>query len=227
MAETTTAVQTTEKKSVLGALATRFNCEPTVLQKTLKETVFKGANDAQFVTLCVVANQYGLNPMTKELYAFPDRRGGIIPIVSVDGWANIMNSHPQFDGIEFEEDSEKCTAIIYRKDRAHPIKVTEWLAECRMNTDPWKKYPARMLRHKAMIQCARLAFSFSGIYDSDEAKRIIDGQKADDAARKGQFFNKPPSRTVAKAEVPPTIDADYEVEIEAQAEEVEPLITED
>ncbi|MGP1667495.1 MAG: hypothetical protein ACTS5I_16635, partial [Rhodanobacter sp.] len=32
--------------------------------------------------------------------------------------------------------------------------------------------PRRMLRHKAMIQCARLAFGFVGVYDPDEAERI-------------------------------------------------------
>jgi hypothetical protein len=31
----------------------------------------------------------------------------------------------------------------------------------------------RMLRHKALIQAARLAFGFSGIYDQDEAERIV------------------------------------------------------
>jgi hypothetical protein len=31
-----------------------------------------------------------------------------------------------------------------------------------------------MLRHKALIQCARLAFGFAGIYDEDEATRIRD-----------------------------------------------------
>ena len=31
-----------------------------------------------------------------------------------------------------------------------------------------------MLRHKAMIQCARLAFGFGGIYDQDEAERIVE-----------------------------------------------------
>ncbi|EEW4602325.1 phage recombination protein Bet, partial [Escherichia coli] len=35
-------------------------------------------------------------------------------------------------------------------------------------------HPKRMLRHKAMIQCARLAFGFAGIYDNDEAERIVE-----------------------------------------------------
>ena len=63
-----------------------------------------------------------------------------------------------------------------RKDRSHPTIVTEYLAECKMTTEPWKKYPKRMLRHKAFIQCARMAFGFSGIYDEDEAHRINGGQ---------------------------------------------------
>ena len=32
--------------------------------------------------------------------------------------------------------------------------------------------PRRMLRHKALIQGARIAFGFSGIYDEDEARDI-------------------------------------------------------
>lgn len=31
-----------------------------------------------------------------------------------------------------------------------------------------------MLRHKAMIQAARIAFGFVGIYDEDEGRRIAD-----------------------------------------------------
>jgi hypothetical protein len=61
---------------------------------------------------------------------------------------------------------------VHRKDRSHPVEVTEYLAECRQGTDPWKKWPARMLRHKAAIQAIRYAFGFSGIVDPDEADRM-------------------------------------------------------
>lgn len=122
--------------------------------------------------MCMVANTYGLNPILKEVYAFPAKGGQVVPIVGVDGWIKMMNSCPEFDGIEFDETDESCTAIIHRKDRSHPIKATEWLAECAGSTEPWKRWPRRMLRHKAMIQCARIAFGFSGIYDEDEARRI-------------------------------------------------------
>lgn len=154
---------------------------------TLKQTAFKGdASDAQFTALMIVANQYGLNPWTREIYAFPDKQNGIVPVVGVDGWSRIINEHPQFDGLEFEmpEDGTECTCIIFRKDRAHPIKVTEYKDECYRKaftsksgyevTGPWQSHPKRMLRHKALIQCARLAFGYTGIFDEDEAQRIIE-----------------------------------------------------
>lgn len=142
------------------------------LIETLKKTAFKGAvTDEQMAALLIVANQYKLNPWTSEIYAFPSN-GGITPVVGVDGWARIINENPQFDGMDFEQDSESCTCRIYRKDRAHPVSVTEFMEECRRNTQPWKSHPKRMLRHKAMIQAARLAFGFAGIFDEDEAERI-------------------------------------------------------
>jgi len=152
------------------------------LIETLKATAFKGqVSDAQMTALMVVANQYGLNPWTKEIYAFPDKNNGIVPVVGVDGWARIINTHDQFDGMDFVQDAESCTCIIYRKDRAHPVKVTEWMEECKRGTQPWQSHPRRMLRHKAMIQCARLAFGYAGIFDQDEAERIADAGKVIDA----------------------------------------------
>ena len=150
------------------------------LIETLKSTAFKGqVSDAQMTALMVVSNQYGLNPWTKEIYAFPDKSNGIVPVVGVDGWARIINSHPQFDGIEFDQNDDQCTCRIYRKDRSHPTVVTEYMAECMRNTGPWKSHPRRMLRHKAMIQCARIAFGYGGIYDQDEAERIIEAETRD------------------------------------------------
>jgi phage recombination protein Bet len=153
------------------------------LMETLKATAFKGqVSDAQMTALLVVANQYGLNPWTKEIYAFPDKNNGIVPVVGVDGWSRIINNHPQFDGMDFVQDAESCTCIIHRKDRAHPVKVTEYLAECRRpNVGPWQSHPRRMLRHKAMIQCARLAFGYGGIFDQDEAERIVEVKTIDPA----------------------------------------------
>ncbi|WP_410679038.1 phage recombination protein Bet [Avibacterium paragallinarum] len=171
----TTALQTLTNK-----LAERFEMGSSEnLPQTLMATAFRGQNVSpdQMTALLVVANQHGLNPWTNEIYAFPNN-GGIVPIVGVDGWSRIMNDHPQFDGIEFTfNDDNSCTCNIYRKDRTRPTTVTEYMTECSRNTQPWKSHPKRMLRHKAMIQCARLAFGFTGIYDQDEAERIVENQK--------------------------------------------------
>lgn len=145
------------------------------LTAVLKATAFKGnVSDAQMSALLIVAQQYNLNPWCKEIYAFPDQNNGIVPVVGVDGWSRIINTHPQFDGMDFQQDDESCTCIIYRKDRSHPVKVTEYLSECKRPVKPWQSHPKRMLRHKALIQCARLAFGYVGIFDLDEAERIME-----------------------------------------------------
>lgn len=172
---TTLAVQSAPKASALQLMASKYSVEPKKLLETLKNTVFRGATDDELVALVVVANEYGLNPLCKEIYAFPAKGGGIVPVVSIDGWIRMMNDHPQFDGIdyEFEHDEQgkliACTSVIYRKDRTKPVRVTEYMIECRRNTDPWKM-EHRMLRHKATIQGARVAFGFSGITDEEEAQ---------------------------------------------------------
>ncbi len=154
-----------------------MNVEPAKLLSTLKSTVFKNATDDELLALVVVANEYGLNPLLKEVYAFPAKGGGIVPVVSVDGWVKLANSHPQMDGLDFEWDYDSegklvaCTSVFWRKDRTRPVRVTEYLAECRRNTDPWKM-EHRMLRHKALIQGARVAFGFSGVMDEDEGASI-------------------------------------------------------
>ncbi|KAF1006745.1 MAG: hypothetical protein GAK28_02421 [Luteibacter sp.] len=160
-----------------------IEAEPQELVTVLKATAFKGqVSDAQMMALLVVSNQYGLNPWTKEIYAFPDKNNGIVPVVGVDGWSRIINTNDQFDGMEFEygpldgKHHEWIECIIYRKDRSRPTRVREYWDEVYRNgIGPWQSHGKRMHRHKATIQCARLAFGFVGIYDQDEAERIIEG----------------------------------------------------
>ena len=165
----------------------------------LKATAFRGeVTDAQLAALLVVASQYGLNPWTKEIYAFPDKTNGIVPVVGVDGWSRIINENPHFDGMEFRvsetmvrmpdaksDAPEWMEVLIYRKDRSRPTIVREYLDEVYREAfkgqygakiGPWQTHPKRFLRHKVTIQGARLAFGFGGIYDQDEAERIMEAQ---------------------------------------------------
>lgn len=205
------------------------------LLSVLKATAFKGqVSDAQMTALLIVAKQYALNPWTKEIYAFPDRQNGIVPVVGVDGWSRIINGHSQFDGMEFNEadeyvlmDGAKAAplwieCVIYRKDRSRPIRVREHLDEVyrppfqgkkdgrEYKVDgPWQSHTKRFLRHKAMIQCARLAFGFTGIVDEDEAERIgVATQAAQQSNQQAQASELMP-RSVKEEKAGPIEDAEF------------------
>jgi phage recombination protein Bet len=166
-------------RSVLIDMATRFGMEPQAFEATVRATCIQKASREEFAAFLLVAKEYGLNPLTKEIYAFPAKGGGIVPVVSIDGWINLVNSHKACDGFEFDMehgengDLISCTCRMFRKDRGRPVTVTEYLSECRRGTEPWKMQH-RMLRHKALIQAARYAFGFSGIYDEDEGEKIAE-----------------------------------------------------
>lgn len=177
-----------ESNPLTTALAERYQMTPAGLLNTLIHTIFPHGKDdtpptnSQLCMFLSVANEYDLNPFTKEIYAFPSKGGGIVPIVSIDGWITIVQRRTEYNGVEQVENFndkrkiESVTTKIYRKDQAHPTVVTEYFDECDRATDPWRKWPVRMLRHKSYIQCARYAFGLAGIYDEDEAERIIEGE---------------------------------------------------
>jgi phage recombination protein Bet len=197
----------TERRSLISKFAGRYGLEPNKMMATLKATAFKGeVTNEQMAALLIVADQHKLNPWTKEIYAFPSRQG-IVPVVGVDGWARIINEHPNFDGMSFAQDDEKCSCTIYRKDRTHPITVTEYMAECRRSTDPWNSHPKRMLRHKAMIQCARIAFAFAGIYDPDEAERVLAAEDAIDVTPTGPVDWKDKPKKLSPVKIRKTAEA--------------------
>jgi len=197
-----TAIVTTAapaKQSLVSKFALRFGVDANKIMPILKATAFRQRKaetvitDEQMAALMIVADQYGLNPFTKEIFAYEDK-GAIVPVVSVDGWIRIINDHPAMDGIEYRYSDvmdtpakgkkcpQWCEAVITRKDRSKPIVVREYLdevyvAERNNYSGPWQSHTKRMLRHKTTIQGGRVAFGFSGIYDEDEAQRIIQAQE--------------------------------------------------
>ena len=165
---------------MIATFADRQGMEAANVLPVLMDTIIPNgkASDEQVQVFLAVCNEYKLNPFLKEIYAFPAKGGGIQPIVSIDGWIKLIHEREDLDGVEFEEvsddngDPEYTTCTIHRKGLSRPVVITEYFAECNRPTDPWKKWPRRMLRHKALIQCARVAFGFAGIVDEDEAERM-------------------------------------------------------
>jgi len=174
-----------QPRSVLVDMSRRYGMEPAAFEATVRATCMRPDKNGripsreEFAAFLLVAKEYGLNPITKEIYAFTAKGGGIVPIVSVDGWVNLVNSNKHCDGFEFEMEHDEdgklvsCTCRMFRKDRSHAVTVTEYLSECVRNTEPWAM-KHRMLRHKAMIQAARYAFGFAGIFDEDEGRTIAE-----------------------------------------------------
>jgi len=169
-------------KGLMARFAEEHGLSVEAMYQTLAKTIFptpKDATNEQIHALLIVADQYKLNPWTKEIFAFPAKGGGIVPIVGVDGWYRMVNSHPDCDGIQVTVEMQdgkpfSATCRIHRKSWSHPVELTEYLSECKRNTDPWRNQPTRMLRHRAVVQAARVAFGFSGIYEPDEGARFAE-----------------------------------------------------
>lgn len=195
-----------KKDGLLNTLANAAGLDRSVYMDTIMKTVMPSPDVKmeQVIAFLSVAKEYDLNPMVGEIKAFDNRNGGIVPVVTVDGWSTIINRQPTFDGLDFDfprdestwvlnEGAKPCpawyTCIIHVKGRAHPLILTEYLDETyqppkyskkydKTFPGPWQSHTKRMLRHKALIQCARIAFGFSGIYDQDEAERIAEAEYA-------------------------------------------------
>lgn len=177
---------------VLERFGERFGIKADLVIPLLRRTAFKRADterqlsNAETLGILAVAEQHKLNPFASEIYAVYDpARDKFLPVVGVDGWLRIINSHPQFDGMDFSGSgveivvghSKSCdsyiSCTIFRKDHNKPTVVAEYLDECYVDSVAWNTKTRRQLRHKALIQCARYAFGFTGIYDQDEANAII------------------------------------------------------
>lgn len=129
--------------------------------------------------------RHNLSPTGREIFLAPDPAGGApLLVVGVDGWSRILNEHKQFAGMRFRESVELVDGIpvwiectIHRRDRRVPTSVREYLCEVRGTGSAWITHPRRMLRHKSMVQCARITFGLGDIVDQDEALRYSQDHK--------------------------------------------------
>jgi hypothetical protein len=102
-------------------------------------------------------------------------------------------NHVDFNGMEItfaeevitptdgKECPEWCEVKLYRKGVERPIIVREYIDEvyCPPKSGypgPWQSHTKRMLRHKTIIQAGRVAGFLVGVYDEDEAQRIIEAE---------------------------------------------------
>ena len=106
-----------------------------------------------------------LDPLKEEIGFTQYEDGNWQVFISIDGCSKLLNEHSQFNGLVFNQADtliegvpEWMECTIYRRDRIMPITVREYFVEVRHTNDLWQKMPRRMLRHRALQQCVRLAF---------------------------------------------------------------------
>ncbi len=120
------------------------------------------------VQLLRLANKYQLDPLSDEIALLQNQEQAYQPFITIDGWSKLINNHAQYAGMSLRNSTELIDGIptwmectIYRNDRILPIVIKEYLEEVRTDHPSWQQMPRRMLRHRVIQQCARLAFNIS------------------------------------------------------------------
>jgi phage recombination protein Bet len=145
--------------------------EDAKLLETIKQTVCKGATDAQFRMFIEVCKSTGLNPFLKEVYYVPEK--GII-MAARDGYLRVANEHPQFDGMEttVERDEKnvpiKAICRVWRKDRGHPTTCEAYYNEYKKSSPVWTQYPSAMISKVAEVLALKRSFSINGCVTEEE-----------------------------------------------------------
>jgi len=105
-----------------------------------------------------------LDPLNEEIGFTQYKDGSWQVFITIEGCSRLLNTHSQFNGLVFNQADTLIDGVpewiecsIFRRDRIMPITVREYLIEVRRDQDIWRKMPRRMLRHRALQQCVRLA----------------------------------------------------------------------
>lgn len=181
--------------SIIVRMAEQFKVDPDKLWATLSQTCFKpepngrAFSPEEVMYVLMVAEQLGINPLRREIWAFRGKNGIVQPLVSVDGWKAIMLRQPNFDGFEIRYSDttvdvhgvgavpEWCECTIWLKGISHPTTERVYMTEAYVATSPvWRSRPRHMLHHRALIQAIRFSFPVTGIADAGvtESGEVID-----------------------------------------------------
>jgi hypothetical protein len=124
--------------------------------------------EAVLKTILVTTKCYQLNPLLGQIDWELNLDGSYEVYIPIDGWITLIHRQPTFQGITFDQSPESENGIpiwmectIFRSDLNHHTTVREYYAELKTEHPIWQQMPRRMLRHKTLQQCARLAFGIN------------------------------------------------------------------
>jgi hypothetical protein len=157
-------------QTAINTLCQTLNLNPEDVQLWLDQHL--GVPLYPQVQLLRLANKYGLDPLSDQIILIQSQNDTYQAFITIDGWSKLINEHPQYAGMSLRDSTElkdgiptwiECT--IYRNDRILPIVIKEYYEEVKTDHPSWQQMPRRMLRHRVIQQCARLALSVS-VYES-------------------------------------------------------------
>jgi phage recombination protein Bet len=140
---------------------------------TIKQTVARGASDAQLALFLQTCRSRGLDPFVKQVYFTPQ---GII--VSIDGLRAIAERTGAYapGATRYEYDKKKSLVAAFVSVKKYvngtwfDVEESAFYEEYRGGSPIWKKMPRVMLAKCAEARALRRAFSsdLSGLYAAEE-----------------------------------------------------------
>lgn len=159
-----------------------------------KNNVSVNQNDV--LSFMVECKEYGLNPLSKQIYGFLSG-GKLMTIISQDGYRDIANRNPDYDGYEFVFGPETKQQLayegskwqsgqlvkqmvttertvvewiecrIYLKSRTRPAVFRSYFSESFRPNETWATQPIQRLQNKAFCNAVKQAFRVAGYTEDD------------------------------------------------------------
>lgn len=153
-------------------LATKLGIEPGMMIETIKAMCFptmrpENITDAQTAAFISVCATQDLNPLVAgQVYAYPTKSGGIVPVIGPDGVFKKLGERTDvsYECEVFPADvalkPTHAKATIYVEGKERPYTFTAVFSEWYVSNNPnWNTRPRHMIWLRALKQCARLVIN--------------------------------------------------------------------
>lgn len=176
----------------------------------LKNSICKGFTDIEAKVFAYRCQALGLSPMAGQITAFK-QGGGVIPIVTIDGYRSIAASIDPGYVVEIEylaadgwvdwipdEPASQCRARVWRSNAQRPVTKAVSRREFAGRGGPWQNMPNHMLAKVAESHALRMAYPqmLSGTIAPEEVTQQPQQPVTDLTPAAPPLLKTPPAATV-------------------------------